>query len=131
MREPTSTMSTATEIPPGMLAALAEAVPSRDDRRVEKRLAYRCRQRVAYCSDLDHAPGDFHDVIFRDLSTHGCSFLALESPPVNELVIEFGQAPNFIYMVAQVVRAMPVEFDGRQFFTVACRFTGRSERWQR
>lgn len=65
-------------------------------------------------------PEDFRSAKGFDISEGGISFF-LPNPPTHELyVVVLGQAPNFIYMKARVVRVA-----NKHMYLVGCRFMGR------
>jgi hypothetical protein len=96
--------------------------------------------------DGDGVPDEsrFSQVLCRDLSQGGFSFVASEEPDYPTLVIALGDPPNQTHMVAEVVHFRQVRLldgerieivndpegngdDGREapLFLVGCRFSGR------
>ncbi len=79
------------------------------DRRSEPRAPYRVAQRVAPWDGTRFPDeSEFVPVQCHDLTRAGFSFLAPAEPPFRTLVVEFGTAPDVLYLAAQVLRSVPV-----------------------
>jgi hypothetical protein len=108
-------------------AALVDAANTCPAQRKQKRSRYVCPQRVAFCTGPEKTPGTFVAFQFYDLSTHGCSFLSA-APPLNEdLIVELGQEPNVIRMLARTAHVTLTVVNGKDAFLIGCRFIGRAE----
>jgi hypothetical protein len=120
------------------------------DRRSQPRAPYHVAQRIApwdgtrFPDDSEFVPVQCHD-----LTRAGFSFLAPVEPHFRTLVVEFGTAPDVLYLAAQVLRSVPVvchssgalmrktglddapllpdmhSETGRPMFLVGCRLTRR------
>jgi len=79
-------------------------------------------QRIApYASTLpDRA--SFREVMCRDISTSGFSFLSKLPPEFKQLVVELGVPPNAMYVIGRVAR---VERQPDNNYVVGCKFTSR------
>lgn len=120
------------------------------ERRFEKRSAFATSQRIASW-DGDKFPEDreFVPVQCRDLTRSGFSYLSDAEPRFDALVVEFGAAPNALYIAAKILHYAPVICSpsgavvrvsgrsrlareatpqgerGKAMFLVGCRFTRR------
>ncbi len=103
--------------------------PVSDDRRHQGRRPYAKMQSLAprVAGHLPEA-GDFSLVCCHDLSESGFSFVS-ESPfECEEVVVALGQAPELIYMTAEVVRNQIVgDETSPLLYRVGCRFVERVE----
>jgi hypothetical protein len=88
------------------------ALPSKDDvtnRRSESRQPFRSRQRIAPGHDGEiPPPGAFIDVPCHDLTAAGFSFLLPAPPAFQQLIVAFGNPPDYIYFVAEVTQCTRV-----------------------
>jgi hypothetical protein len=108
-------------------AAIVDAANVPLEHRKEKRFWYFHPQRVAFCSGPEKTPGTFATYHFYDLSTHGCSFLSVVLPPSEDLIIEFGEEPKVISMLARIAHVNPKVVNGKDMFLIGCRFMSRAE----
>jgi hypothetical protein len=129
MNEATNQENTCTtgEDPHEDFAALVDAASTCPVQRKQKRSPFVCSQQVAFCFGPEKMPGTFAVFQFHDLSTHGCSFLSTAPPPGEDLIVEFGQEPNVIRMLARTAHITPTVVDGKDAFIIGCRFIGRAE----
>jgi hypothetical protein len=96
------------------------------ERRSSPRRDYPYYQRIAPCHDgAIPRPADFFDVVCRDISAGGFSFLLDEPPGFTDLVVALGRPPHLTHFVAQVRRVIQTEAEGRRQFLVGCQFRGR------
>lgn len=79
------------------------------ERRQSQRQAFLTTQRIApYDGRRFPKEADFFEVRCRDLTGRGFSFLMDEQPYFTQLVAEFGEDPNVIYVVAEITRTFDV-----------------------
>jgi len=98
------------------------------DRRNRTRREYPYVQFVGSIRDGKLPPRKlFRQVRCRDISPRGFAFYSPESPTETQLVIAFGQQPDIIYLVAEVVHVTPVEQNGKPMYVVGCQYVGRAE----
>ena len=102
---------------------LEQKTAESQNQRRSLRRPFACKQRIApYASPLPD-PSTFREVMCRDISTSGFSFLSTTDPEFTELIIELGVPPNSIYVVARVARVSQLPDNGG--LVVGCQFTGR------
>jgi hypothetical protein len=96
------------------------------DRRVQSRHTFSRVQRIApYIAGRVPVAEDFRDVRCRDLSASGVSFWLLSPPEFSSIVVALGEAGTVKYLIAEVVRTVPVRHDDKTIYIVGCRFKGR------
>lgn len=96
------------------------------DRRAAVRLRFPHKQFVApYHGGCIPSRASFKEVVCRDLSEQGFSFLATCPPDFEMLVVALGVAPNLTYMTARIVNRIRVSDGPMPLYRVGCRFTGR------
>lgn len=96
------------------------------ERRKSARRDYPYRQWIAPCHDGSlPGPEDFVEVVCRDISAGGFSFLFEEPPDFTNLVIALGRPPHVTHLAAEVRRVVEMEADGKKQFFVGCQFRGR------
>jgi len=96
------------------------------ERRRSPRREYPYRQRIAPCRGGSlPAPEDFIEVVCRDISAGGFSFLVEKPPNFKDLVIALGTPPHVTHLAAEVRRVVEMEADGEKQFLVGCQFRGR------
>jgi len=79
------------------------------ERRSEQRADYHIVQRVApWDGTRFPEPSEFLQVQCHDLTRAGFSFLIPAEPRFRTLVVEFGVAPDVLYLAAQVLRSVSV-----------------------
>jgi len=99
------------------------------DRRRSPRRDYPYRQRIAPCQGGSlPGPEDFVEVVCRDISAGGFSFLTEEPPDFTDLVIALGRPPHVTHLAAGVRWVEEMEDDGKKQFLVGCQFRGRLRR---
>jgi len=90
--------------------------------------------RVAYCALLPVNPNlaanatkdmEFESVETRDLSQTGCSFFCSQAPDEPTLIVQLGEPPTPLFMVARIVRCEKDYDDPQRRFIVGCEFVGQ------
>jgi diguanylate cyclase (GGDEF)-like protein len=107
---------------------LVEVAPENGpgDRRMQPRHSFARVQRIApYVAGRAPAAEDFHDVQCRDLSSSGISFWMRSPPEFSSLVLALAGGDAVKYLVAEVMRTVPVRHGDKTVYIVGCRFTGR------
>jgi hypothetical protein len=96
------------------------------DEREHPRRPYPYTQRIASMTS-DRLPSlpEFSPTQFRDISTFGASFILHEQPASRNLVLELGQPPNFMYVLAQIRHTDCIRDENGTRFLVGCEFNGR------
>jgi hypothetical protein len=101
------------------------------ERRGGRRHPYRCLQLIAPFGEGQLPDkSQFRQVQCVDLSANGFSYLAVEAPTSERLIVMLSLDP-FICLLAQVVRCEIRTQDEGILYRVACRFTGRIEAQER
>jgi len=96
------------------------------DRRAAVRLRFPHKQFVApYHGGCIPSRASFKEVVCRDLSEQGFSFLATCPPDFEMLVVALGVPPNLTYMTARIVNRIRVSDGPMPLYRIGCRFTGR------
>lgn len=96
------------------------------DRRGAVRLRFPHKQFVApYHGGCIPSRASFKEVVCRDLSEQGFSFLATCPPDFEMLVVALGVAPNLTYMTARIANRIRVSDGPMPLYRIGCRFTGR------
>jgi hypothetical protein len=95
------------------------------ERREKRRQRYPRWQFIApLLNDELPAADDFEQFLCYDLSESGFSYLALEPPPSQRLVVALGDA-SYIYLSAAVVHHRPFDSPAGPRLLVGCRFLSR------
>ncbi|HUY88967.1 MAG TPA: hypothetical protein VMV10_09555 [Pirellulales bacterium] len=103
-----------------------EAAIRGTDRRAVVRLRFPHKQFVApYHGDCIPSRASFKEVVCRDISEQGFSFLATCPPDFEMLVVALGVAPNLTYMTARIANRVRVSDGPIPLYRIGCRFTGR------
>jgi hypothetical protein len=96
------------------------------DRRGVVRVRFPHRQFVApYHGGCIPSRASFKEVVCRDISEQGFSFLASCQPDFDMLVVALGVPPNVTYMTARIVNRIRVSAVASPLYRIGCRFTGR------
>lgn len=96
------------------------------DRRAAVRLRFPHKQFVApYHGGCIPSRASFKEVVCRDLSEQGFSFLATCPPDFEMLVVALGVPPNLTYMTARIANRVRVSDGPMPLYRIGCRFTGR------
>lgn len=96
------------------------------DRRAVVRLRFPHKQFVApYHGGCIPSRASFKEVVCRDISEQGFSFLATCPPDFEMLVVALGVPPNLTYMTARIANRMRVSDGPIPLYRIGCRFTGR------
>ena len=106
--------------------APADAVPHGNDLRSSPRRNYQYRQPIApmYTVAIPHK-NEFFEVDCKDISAGGISFYLDCPPDFTALVVGLGCAPGLAYFSARLARVVEQRTDGKSYYLVGCRFTGR------
>ncbi len=107
-------------------AAAEPHQPSGIDLRRSERHNFIARQLIAPIRDgiLPKAE-QFYEVVCKDISEGGVAFALTKRPDFDSLVIALGGQADSPYLAAQIVNIREKTNDGKTFFIVGCRFTGR------
>ncbi len=97
-----------------------------DRRRAPRRPYYRQQFLAPYDGKNPPSAEDFRLLCCHDISSGGFSFFSPDRPTFDQLVVALGRAP-FVYMIAQVLHARPVEDEPSGNYLVGCRFLRRLE----
>ena len=96
------------------------------DRRSVVRVRFPHKQFVApYHGGCLPSRASFKEVVCRDLSEQGFSFLATCPPDFDMLVVALGVPPSLTYMTARIVNRIRVSDGTIPLYRIGCRFTGR------
>lgn len=96
------------------------------ERRASPRRAYPYVQLIAPIIDNQLPdPESFREVMCRDISSGGVSFLSRVKLTHDRYVIAFGTPPLLTYVTAEVVHQTPMMIDNRPQIVIGCRYTGR------
>lgn len=91
-----------------------------------KRQPYRCVQPIAPYEQGRLPPASsFRDVQCFDIASDGFSFLAVEPPSSDSLVVGLGPERDCIFLTADVSNVEKIEDAGCSYFHVNCEFRGR------
>lgn len=102
------------------------AEPRGADRRAVVRRRFPRKQYIApYQNGCLPSRASFKEVVCRDLSEQGFSFLASSAPDFDCVVVALGVSPDFIYMTARVANRVRISEGPSPLFRIGCRFTGR------
>jgi len=104
------------------LLKIRQQLDEMKDHRRSTRRSFAAAQRIAPYAKTLPDRSTFHEVMCRDISTSGFSFSANERPEFKELIVELGAAPNYIYVVANIVRVLQ---QPDKTFVIGCEFIGR------
>lgn len=105
---------------------LPEAAIRGTDRRTVVRLRFPHKQFVApYHGGCIPSRASFKEVVCRDISEQGFSFLATCPPDFEMLVVALGVPPELTYMTARIVNRVRVSDGPIPLYRIGCRFTGR------
>jgi hypothetical protein len=97
-----------------------------DDRRAALRRGFPHKQFVApYHGGCLPSRVSFREVMCRDISATGFSFLSSQIPDFEALVVALGVAPNLTYMTARVVNRVQIADHPAPLYRIGCRFSGR------
>ena len=98
-----------------------------DDRRTEHRQRYAALQYMApYRDGRLPVEAKFEQILCRDLSPSGFSYLAEEFPACEHLVVALA-GDGFLFLTAQVMRRKQVQLKNKAMWLVGCRFLSRLE----
>lgn len=98
-----------------------------DERRVAERRVFECVQLLApFDGDQMPSQEDFRQVLCRDLSATGFSFVTYRQPPTDFVIIALGAVP-FKFFVAEIAHTSRAETANTTNFRVGCRFVRRLE----
>ncbi len=98
-----------------------------NDQRSSPRHDFPYQQLVAMVADGKMpASSDFHTVPCENVSRGGIAFFLNEEPTAQEYVVALGPAWNLSYLCARVAHTRRAIYDGKLWYRVACRFTGRA-----
>ena len=89
-----------------LIHQLASTAPTGEnsERRTQKRRPFPTWQRIApYDGHSCPDQSQFFEVQCHDLTQNGFSFLVIRRPVFTSLVVEFGAAPDLIYVAAQIL----------------------------
>lgn len=96
------------------------------DRRAVVRLRFPHKQFVApYHGGCIPSRASFKEVVCRDISEQGFSFLATCPPDFEMLVVALGVPPTLTYMTARIANRIRVSDGPIPLYRIGCRFTGR------
>ena len=102
------------------------AEPRGADRRAVVRRRFPSKQYIAaYHNGCLPSRASFKEVVCRDLSEQGFSFLASSAPDFDCVVVALGVSPDFIYMTARVANRVRISEGPSPLYRIGCRFTGR------
>ena len=97
------------------------------ERRIAERRLFECVQLLApFDGDEMPAQEDFRQVLCRDLSSTGFSFVTYRQPQTDYVVIDLGAVP-FKFFVAEIAHTSRAETPNTTNFLVGCRFLRRVE----
>ena len=97
-----------------------------DDRRAAMRRGFPHKQFVApYHGGCLPSRVSFREVMCRDISATGFSFLSSQIPDFESLVVALGVAPNLTYMTARVINRVQIADHPAPLYRIGCRFSGR------
>lgn len=96
------------------------------DRRAVLRRRFPHKQFIApYHSGCLPSRASFKEVVCRDVSEQGFSFLASSAPDFDCVVVALGVSPDLIYMTARVANRILISEGAPPLYRIGCRFTGR------
>jgi len=96
------------------------------ERRDSPRRAYPYVQLIAPIIDNQPPdPSSFREVMCRDISSGGVSFLSRVKLTHDRWVIAFGTPPLLTYVTAEIVHQTPMMIDNKPQIVIGCRYTGR------
>jgi hypothetical protein len=100
--------------------------PKGNERRSSPRRTFQYRQLVGPVLDGRlPARNQFFEVVCEDISAGGVSFYLSSRPEYKQVVVGLGRLPHLTFFMAEIVRVVDKELDGRSQVLVGCRFTGR------
>ncbi len=98
------------------------------ERRQRERHQYNCIQLLAdFDGNSMPAQADFRKVNCQDISATGFSYFSPRKPDTDHVIVALGAIP-FMFYVAQVMHANPVNNDGMVEYLVGCRLKNRFTR---